>query len=48
MYRNDRLAYLKRAHQAAVEGGYYYGVKFVRGAYMEKTQRAAERGYPDP
>lgn len=49
MYRHDRLAYLKRAHQAAVEGGYYYGVKFVRGAYMEKERkRAAERGYPDP
>ncbi len=49
LYRNDRLAYLKAAHQRAVQGGYHYGVKLVRGAYMEKERdRAAELGYPDP
>jgi proline dehydrogenase len=40
---------LKAAHQRALQGGYHYGVKLVRGAYMEKERaRAAELGYPDP
>ena len=49
LYRHDRLAYLKTAHQRALEGGYLFGVKIVRGAYMDKERaRAAERGYPSP
>lgn len=49
MYRTDRLDYLKAAYDRAVEGNYYMGIKFVRGAYMEKERkRAEERGYPDP
>ncbi len=49
LYRHDRLAYLKAAQQRALQGGYHYGVKLVRGAYMEKERaRAAEMGYPDP
>lgn len=49
MYRHDRLNYLHGAIQAANQGGYHYGVKLVRGAYMEKERaRAQEKGYPSP
>lgn len=49
MYRHDSLARLKKAHQAAVEGGYLFGAKPVRGAYMEKERsRAKALGYQDP
>lgn len=49
MYRCDRLPYLKRIYEDAVEKDYIAGIKFVRGAYMEEERRrAAEKGYPDP
>lgn len=49
MYRHDRLEYLKTSYQMAIDGGYYLGAKFVRGAYMEKERaRAEEKGYEDP
>ena len=49
MYRTDRLDFLKEALRKAEEGNYYLGMKFVRGAYMEKERfRAAEKGYPSP
>lgn len=49
MYRHDRMTYLRRILEDAVENNYYPGVKFVRGAYMEEERkRAAEQGYPDP
>jgi len=49
MYRTDRLDYLKQALHEAEEGNYFLGMKFVRGAYMEKERkRAAELGYPSP
>jgi proline dehydrogenase len=49
MYRRDRLDYLKSSVAEAREKGYYFGAKFVRGAYMEKErERAREKGYPDP
>jgi proline dehydrogenase len=49
MYRTDRLQHLKEARRAAHNGGYYYGVKLVRGAYMEKErERAADMEYPSP
>lgn len=49
MYRHDRLAFLKKSHKKALEGGYILGAKFVRGAYMElERQRALEKGYPSP
>ncbi|GAA4504457.1 proline dehydrogenase family protein [Hymenobacter ginsengisoli] len=49
LYRHDRLDALKAAHDRAVQGGYYLGVKLVRGAYMEKEARVAQqRGYQNP
>lgn len=49
MYRHDRLRYLQTAIQESKQGGYHYGVKLVRGAYMEKERaRAQEKGYPSP
>jgi proline dehydrogenase len=49
MYRTDRLEFLKKSIQKAEQDNYFYGVKFVRGAYMEKERkRALELGYPSP
>lgn len=49
MYRHDRLAYLAQMIEAARSAGVHYGVKLVRGAYMEKErERAAQKGYPSP
>lgn len=49
MYRHDRLAYIHTCLNAAKIGGYHYGIKLVRGAYMEKErERAIEKGYPSP
>jgi len=49
MYRTDRFDFLKQSLQKAEEGNYFLGIKFVRGAYMEKERlRAAEKGYPSP
>ena len=42
MYRKDRLEYLQQAFDRAEKGGYYLGIKFVRGAYMEKERKRAE------
>lgn len=49
MYRHDSLERLKKAHQLAMDRGYFFGAKPVRGAYMEKErERAEELGYTDP
>ena len=49
MYRWDRLEYLKKIHQLAIEQNFHIGMKLVRGAYMEKEHaRAQEKGYPTP
>ena len=49
MYRTDRLDFLKESLRKAEEGNYFLGIKFVRGAYMEKERfRAAEKGYTSP
>lgn len=49
LYRADGLVFLKSSHEKAKEKGYIYGVKLVRGAYMEKErERAEENGYPSP
>ncbi|OQX97926.1 MAG: proline dehydrogenase [Bacteroidetes bacterium 4572_128] len=49
MYRWDRVDFLKKAYKNALEKNYYLGIKFVRGAYMEKErERAQKMGYPSP
>lgn len=49
MYRHDRLAFLKAQGNVAQAQGIIYGVKLVRGAYMEKErERAQKMGYPSP
>jgi proline dehydrogenase len=49
LYRWDRLDYIKKAVGRAREKGYHFGIKIVRGAYMEKErERAKEKGYRDP
>jgi proline dehydrogenase len=49
MYRHDRLAYLHAEYEKAKFANIKYGVKLVRGAYMEKERaRAQAMGYPSP
>ena len=49
MYRHDRLKFLKSCLQESVDHKVSYGVKLVRGAYMEKErERALEMNYPSP
>lgn len=49
LYRHDRLQFIHDCHQAAEQRGFIFGIKLVRGAYMERERRrAAERGYPSP
>jgi proline dehydrogenase len=49
MYRKDRLVYLKSLAQLAKGESFFLGIKFVRGAYLEKERnRALELGYDSP
>lgn len=49
MYHTDRLDYLKQSIEWAKRNNIYYGVKLVRGAYMEKERERAEKlGYKSP
>ncbi|MGI8892611.1 MAG: proline dehydrogenase family protein [Bacteroidia bacterium] len=49
LYRHDRLDFLINSHQNAVKGNYFLGLKLVRGAYMEKERKRAEKlNYTDP
>lgn len=49
MYRRDRLDFLKKTYENAVKDGIFIGIKFVRGAYMEKERELAQKlGYEDP
>jgi proline dehydrogenase len=48
-YRVGRQDQLRADLDHAASHGYFYGVKLVRGAYMEKErERAASMGYPSP
>lgn len=49
MYRNDRLDYLLDCINHAKNNSYHFGVKLVRGAYLEQeNDRANELSYPSP
>ena len=49
MYRHDSITRIKKHHAMAQNEGFKFGLKIVRGAYMEKERaRAATLGYPSP
>jgi proline dehydrogenase len=49
MYRHDRIAFLKKEIEEAKMESFHYGVKLVRGAYMEKErERAQLKKYVSP
>lgn len=49
MYRKDRLDFLYKLYEKAKQDNIFVGIKFVRGAYMERERaRAARLGYEDP
>jgi len=49
MYRHDRLNFLMKVIHDSKINGYHYGIKLVRGAYMEKERaRALQMNYPSP
>jgi len=49
MYRHDRLDFLHQCLKTSKESNIHYGIKLVRGAYMEKERkRAEEHNYPSP
>jgi proline dehydrogenase len=49
MYRHDRLAYLQHLIELSKKNNIIIGIKYVRGAYMEKERaRAIDGNYPSP
>jgi len=48
-YRTGTLSKIKKNLKVSEEKKYYYGIKLVRGAYMEKERkRALQNGYSSP
>ena len=43
LYRQDRLVFLKNSFNLARENNYILGMKLVRGAYMEKENKRADK-----
>jgi proline dehydrogenase len=49
MYRWDRMEKFRQDLKQAHEHGFFLGIKFVRGAYMERERERAHRlNYPSP
>jgi proline dehydrogenase len=49
LYRHDRLQFVRESVNDAKEKNYILGAKLVRGAYMEKERKRAEKmNYPSP
>ncbi len=49
LYRHDKLEQLRSDHKKALDGGFLFGAKLVRGAYMEKEREMAlDMNYPSP
>lgn len=49
LYRHDRYDYLEGLLNRSKQNNFIAGVKLVRGAYMEKERKRAEKmGYPSP
>lgn len=49
MYRHDAIQRLKEHHQISLDKGFKFGLKIVRGAYMEiERDRAIDKGYQSP
>ena len=49
LYRKDRLSFMKKCINQAIDASYKPAFKLVRGAYMEKERkRALELDYPSP
>lgn len=49
MYRRDRLEFLENLYKKSAEENLQIGIKFVRGAYMERERELAqELGYDTP
>lgn len=49
MYRHDAIHRLKEHHQISLDKGFKFGLKIVRGAYMEiERDRAVDKGYQSP
>jgi proline dehydrogenase len=49
MYRHDRLEFVRTHLALAKSEQFHYGIKLVRGAYMEKErERAQQKGYDSP